>query len=64
MNLILFIFMEKFIFYVSDEESELPVKKLIKAKYHFSSRLMTKIKYQDLKIVELGQNFMEITMFL
>ena len=40
--------MEKFTFVVSEEGSNLPLKKIIKAKYHFSSRLMTKIKYRDL----------------
>ena len=40
--------MEKFVFTVSEEEAGLPLKKVIKARYHFSSRLMTKIKYQDL----------------
>ena len=40
--------MEKFTFVLSEEEAGIPLKKVIKAKYHFSSRLMTKIKYQDL----------------
>ena len=40
--------MEKFTFIVSEDEAGLPLKKIIKAKYNFSSRLMTKIKYQDL----------------
>ena len=40
--------MEKFTFTVSEEEAGLPLKKIIRNKYHFSSRLMTKIKYQDL----------------
>ena len=40
--------MEKFTFTVTEEEAGIPLKKLIRAKYHFSSRLMTKIKYQDL----------------
>lgn len=40
--------MEKFTFIVSEEEAGLPLKKIIRSKYHFSSRLMTKIKYQNL----------------
>ena len=40
--------MEKFTFIVSEDEAGLPLKKIIKAKYNFSSRLMTKIKYQNL----------------
>lgn len=40
--------MEKFSFILSEEEAGIPLKKVIKNKYHFSSRLMTKIKYQDL----------------
>ena len=40
--------MEKFEFTISADEAGIPLKKVIKTKYHFSSRLMTKIKYQDL----------------
>ena len=40
--------MEKFSFLVSEEEAGRPLKKVIRKKFHFSSRLMTKIKYQDL----------------
>ena len=40
--------MEKFVFTVSENEVGIPLKKVIKSKYHFSSRLMTKIKYQEL----------------
>lgn len=35
-------------FTVTPEENDTPVKKIIRRKFHFSSRLMTKIKYQDL----------------
>ena len=40
--------MDKLSFVVSDEEAGLQVKKLIRSKYHLSSRMMTKIKYYDL----------------
>ena len=40
--------MEKLSFIVMDEEAGLQVKKLIRSKYHLSSRMMTKIKYGDL----------------
>lgn len=40
--------MEKLSFVVKEEEAGLQAKKLIRSKYHLSSRMMTKIKYQDL----------------
>lgn len=40
--------MEKLKFIVTAEESGEPAKKVIRSKYHLSSRMMTKIKYQDL----------------
>lgn len=40
--------MEKFYFTVSEEEEGKPIKKVIRSKYSFSSRMMTKIKYNDL----------------
>lgn len=43
--------MEKFKFIVSPAESGQQIKKLVKSKYHLSSRLMTKIKYQDLLLL-------------
>ena len=39
---------EKFKFTVTAEEAGIPVKKLIRSKFRFSSRLMTKIKRDDL----------------
>ena len=40
--------MEKLIFTVTSEEAGMQVKKLVRSKYHLSSRMMTKIKYGDL----------------
>lgn len=40
--------MEKLKFIVSEEEAGIPAKKLIRSKFSLSSRMMTKIKYQDL----------------
>ena len=40
--------MEKLSFIVGEEEANLQVKKVIRSKYRLSSRMMTKIKYQDL----------------
>ncbi len=39
---------EKFTFTVGEDEDGIPVKRLIKNRFHFSSRLMTKIKRDDL----------------
>ena len=39
---------EKFKFTVTADEAGIPVKKLIRSKFRFSSRLMTKIKRDDL----------------
>ena len=47
--------MEKLTFIVSEEEAGLQAKKLIRSKYRLSSRMMTKIKYQDLISVN-GEN--------
>ena len=44
--------MEKFSFTVSPEEEGLQLKKLVKQKFRFSSRFMTKVKYQDLLRVD------------
>jgi len=43
--------MEKLSFVVSEEEAGVQAKKLIRSKYHLSSRMMTKIKYQDLIMI-------------
>lgn len=40
--------MDKFQYIVTEEDKGLPVKSLIRAKFNFSSRLMTKIKFQHL----------------
>lgn len=40
--------MEKFSFTVGEEEANIPIKKIIKQKYNLSSRLMTKLKFQNL----------------
>lgn len=40
--------MQKYNFKITREESEFPLKTTIKKKYRFSSRLMTKIKFQNL----------------
>jgi 23S rRNA pseudouridine1911/1915/1917 synthase len=40
--------MNRFTFKVTDDEAGIPVKKLIRSKFGFSSRMMSKIKYQDL----------------
>lgn len=39
---------EKFTFTVAEDEGGIPVKKLIRSRFHFSSRLMTRIKRDDL----------------
>lgn len=39
---------EKYTFTVSSSEDGMQLKKIIKQKYHFSSKLMTKIKYNNL----------------
>ncbi len=41
----------KYTFTVTKEESQIPLKQLIKKKFSFSSRLMTKIKFQNLLFV-------------
>ena len=41
---------DKYQFTVSPEETDQQLKKIIKQKYHFSSRLMTKIKFGNLLI--------------
>ncbi len=40
--------MDKYTFTVTSEESKYPLKRIIKKRFSFSSRFMTKIKYQDL----------------
>ena len=39
---------EKYIFTVTEEEAKFPLKRIIKRRFSFSSRFMTKIKYQNL----------------
>lgn len=43
--------MSTFTFRVSPAEAGMPVRTLVKSKFHFSARLMTKIKAQDLLLV-------------
>ena len=40
--------MDKFTFTVSEDEAGVQLRKIIKTKYHLSSRLMTTIKYKNL----------------
>ena len=40
--------MDKYVFTVTEEEARFPLKRIIKKRFSFSSRFMTKIKYQNL----------------
>ncbi len=40
--------MSKFQFYITEEDLNIPIKKLVKKKFGFSSRFMSKLKYQHL----------------